>query len=108
MPAFTGHTTALESIERSCPQPRYAPSPVPKSSGLIFTCPARAGCRGSQEFISCRRTNRRSGLDPERILCGNGSDEILALLAHVFLRPGDEGLYSEHGFLEYPISIRAA
>src|SRR5271165_1221850 len=51
---------------------------------------------------------RRLGLDPERILCGNGSDEILALLAHVFLRPGDEGLYSEHGFLEYPISIRAA
>ena len=51
---------------------------------------------------------RRYGLDPEKILCGNGSDEILALLAHVFLRPGDEGLYSEHGFLEYPIAIRAA
>ena len=51
---------------------------------------------------------RRFGLEPERILCGNGSDEILALLAHVFLRPGDQGLYSEHGFLEYPISIRAA
>jgi histidinol-phosphate aminotransferase len=51
---------------------------------------------------------RRFGLDPARVLCGNGSDEILALLAHVFLRPGDEGLYSEHGFLEYPIAIRAA
>jgi histidinol-phosphate aminotransferase len=51
---------------------------------------------------------RRFGLDPERVLCGNGSDEILALLAQVFLRPGDEGLYSEHGFLEYPIVIRAA
>lgn len=51
---------------------------------------------------------RRFGLLPERILCGNGSDEILALLAHVFLRPGDEGLYTEHGFLEYPIAIRAA
>jgi histidinol-phosphate aminotransferase len=33
---------------------------------------------------------------------------LLALLAHVYLRPGDEGLYSEYGFLEYPISIRAA
>ncbi len=51
---------------------------------------------------------RRFGLDAARILCGNGSDEILALLAHVFLHPGDEGLYSEYGFLEYPISIRAA
>jgi histidinol-phosphate aminotransferase len=55
-----------------------------------------------------RALGRRFGLDPERILCGNGSDEILALLAHVFLRPGDEGLYSEHGFLGYPIVIRAA
>src|ERR1700729_3239197 len=37
---------------------------------------------------------RRYGLDPSRIICGNGSDELLALLAHVFLHPGDEGLYS--------------
>jgi histidinol-phosphate aminotransferase len=51
---------------------------------------------------------RRFGLDPSRIICGNGSDELLALLAHAYLRPGDEGLYSEYGFLEYPICIRAA
>jgi len=50
----------------------------------------------------------RFGLEPSRIICGNGSDELLALLAHAFLRPGDEGLYSEYGFLEYPICIRAA
>jgi histidinol-phosphate aminotransferase len=48
------------------------------------------------------------GLEPSRIICGNGSDELLALLAHAFLRPGDEGIYSEYGFLEYPICIRAA
>ncbi len=51
---------------------------------------------------------RRYGLDPSRIICGNGSDELLAMLAQVFLRPGDEGLYSEYGFLTYPIGIRAA
>ena len=51
---------------------------------------------------------RRYGLDPARIICGNGSDELLALLAHVFVHPGDEGLYSQHGFLTYPICIRAA
>ena len=51
---------------------------------------------------------RRFGLDAEQIICGNGSDELLSLLAHVFLRPGDEGLYSQYGFLEYPIAIRAA
>jgi histidinol-phosphate aminotransferase len=51
---------------------------------------------------------RRFGLDAEQIICGNGSDELLSLLAHVFLRPGEEGLYSQYGFLEYPIAIRAA
>jgi histidinol-phosphate aminotransferase len=50
----------------------------------------------------------RYGLEPSRVICGNGSDELLALLAHAFLRTGDEGLYSEYGFLEYPICIRAA
>lgn len=50
----------------------------------------------------------RFGLEKSRVICGNGSDELLALLAHVFLEPGDEGLHSEYGFLEYPISIRAA
>lgn len=50
----------------------------------------------------------RFGLEPSRIMCGNGSDELLALLAHVYLKPGSEGLYSEYGFLEYPICIRAA
>ena len=51
---------------------------------------------------------RRYGLDSSRIICGNGSDELLSLLAHVFLHPGEEGLYSQYGFLTYPICIRAA
>jgi len=51
---------------------------------------------------------RRYGLDVDRILCGNGSDEILSLIAQVYLSPGDEGLYSQYGFLAYPIAIRGA
>lgn len=50
----------------------------------------------------------RYGLDPERIICGAGSDDILALLAHAYVGPGDEGLYSQYGFLEYRIVILAA
>ncbi len=48
------------------------------------------------------------GLNPERIICGAGSDEILSLLAYAYLGPGDEAIYSEHGFLVYEIAIRAA
>ena len=43
------------------------------------------------------------GLDPNRIVCGCGSDELLNLLAHAFLAPGDECLFTEHGFLVYKI-----
>jgi histidinol-phosphate aminotransferase len=48
------------------------------------------------------------GLNPERIVCGAGSDEILNLLAHAYLSPGDEAIHSQHGFLVYPIATRAA
>src|SRR5690606_35796711 len=46
---------------------------------------------------------RTFGLDPARIVCGAGSDEILNLLAHAYLSPGDEAIHTEHGFLVYPI-----
>ena len=51
---------------------------------------------------------RVMGLSPERLVCGTGSDEMLNLLAHAYVGPGDEGIYCEHGFLVYPIAITAA
>ena len=47
------------------------------------------------------------GLDPARIVCGAGSDELLGLLATAYLGPGDEAIYSRHGFLVYRIVILA-
>ena len=49
----------------------------------------------------------RYGLDAARIVCGAGSDELLNLLAQAYLGPGDEAIYSEHGFLVYRIAILA-
>jgi histidinol-phosphate aminotransferase len=48
------------------------------------------------------------GLNPERIVCGNGSDELLTLIAQTYLSPGDEAIFSEHGFLVYRIAILAS
>ncbi|MCF1484329.1 MULTISPECIES: histidinol-phosphate transaminase [Rhizobium/Agrobacterium group] len=48
------------------------------------------------------------GLNPANILCGNGSDELLGLLCHVYLGTGDEAVITEHGFLVYRIQIMAA
>ncbi|HET6183702.1 MAG TPA: histidinol-phosphate transaminase [Acetobacteraceae bacterium] len=47
---------------------------------------------------------RRYGLDPARIICGNGSDEIIAQLCIAYAGAGREVLMSEHGFLMYAIA----
>jgi histidinol-phosphate aminotransferase len=51
---------------------------------------------------------RAFGLDPDRIICGAGSDEILNLLAHAYLGHGDEAISTTHGFLVYPIATMAS
>jgi histidinol-phosphate aminotransferase len=48
------------------------------------------------------------GLNPANILCSNGSDESLGLLCQTYLGPGDEGIFTEHGFLVYKIQIMAS
>ena len=48
------------------------------------------------------------GLNAANIMCSNGSDEILGLVANAYLEPGDEAIYTEHGFLMYRIAILAA
>ncbi len=49
-----------------------------------------------------------TGADAARIVCGNGSDELIALLCHAYAGAGDEVLYSRHGFLMYKLAAQAA
>jgi histidinol-phosphate aminotransferase len=51
---------------------------------------------------------RQYGLNPERIVCGNGSDELINLIAHAYLGQDDESVYSAHGFLMYKIATLAS
>lgn len=48
------------------------------------------------------------GLDANRVICGVGSDEIIHFLCQAYAGPGDEVLFTEHGFLMYRISAMAA
>ncbi len=50
---------------------------------------------------------RAFGLDPHRIVCGAGSDDLLNLLARAYLADGDEAIHTTHGFLVYPIATLA-
>ncbi len=48
------------------------------------------------------------GIAADRIICGNGSDDLLHLLAQVYLGDGDEAVMSQYGFNVYPIVTRGA
>jgi histidinol-phosphate aminotransferase len=57
------------------------------------------GCHALRQAIGARYK-----LDPERIVCGAGSDELLALLIHAYTGPGTEIVMSAHGFVMYDIA----
>ncbi len=45
---------------------------------------------------------------PDHVILGNGSDELLGLLARTFLSPGDEAVMAEHTFVIYKMEVKAA
>ncbi len=49
----------------------------------------------------------KHAVDPACITLGNGSNDVLDMIARVFLGPGRESLFSEHAFAVYPISSQA-
>src|SRR5579885_2485466 len=63
-----------------------------------------------EDYPDCSATALREaigeafGLDPDRIVCGAGSDDLLNLLARAYLKDGDEAIHTTHGFLVYPIA----
>jgi histidinol-phosphate aminotransferase len=48
------------------------------------------------------------GIDPARIVCGTGSDELLNLVPLAYAGPGDEVVYVRYGFMVYDIAARRA
>jgi len=50
---------------------------------------------------------QRHGLPADRITLGNGSNDVLALLAEAFLQPGAEAVYSRHAFAVYSLVVQA-
>jgi len=47
------------------------------------------------------------GLNAKGLICGNGSDEIISMITHAYAGPGDDVVYTDHGFLMYPLSAMA-
>lgn len=51
---------------------------------------------------------KHSGLDMDRIVLGNGSNDVLDLVARVFLSPGRSAIFSQHAFAVYPLATLSA
>jgi histidinol-phosphate aminotransferase len=50
---------------------------------------------------------QKHNIDADRVTLGNGSNDVLDMVARVFLRPGTESLFSQYAFAVYPISSQA-
>jgi len=51
--------------------------------------------------------SKRYGVGHERMVLGNGSNDMLELAARAFLAPGDMAVYSDHAFAVYPLATQA-
>src|SRR3954452_763943 len=51
--------------------------------------------------------SRRYGIDMSAIVLGNGSNDVLELVALAFLGPGRAAVYSQHAFAVYPLATQA-
>ena len=50
---------------------------------------------------------QRYDLDPDQIICGAGSEELIALIVQAYAAPGDEVLFTQYGFIKYELAARA-
>ena len=52
--------------------------------------------------------SNRYNLDKNKIILGNGSDELISIIAQSFLNDGDEAIHTEYGFLQFSQAIKVA
>jgi histidinol-phosphate aminotransferase len=101
---LAGHVAPLKLSSNESPF-----GPPPSAVSAMAEAATMAHRYPSTDHASLRKAiGEVHGLDPERIICGVGSDEILTLLCQAYSGPGDKVLYPEHGFGMYRICALAA
>jgi histidinol-phosphate aminotransferase len=58
-------------------------------------------------YLLAGRLAEKQGVSPACITLGNGSNDVLDMIARVFLGPGAEAVFSQHAFAVYPIVVQA-
>ena len=84
-------------------------NPLGTSPAAIVALAERDGQEAAYPDPNARALRHAIGaahdLDPDRIVCGFGSDDLLTLAANAYLGPGDEAIHVRYGFSVYPIAI---
>ena len=88
----------LSANEGALGPSRHAVTAVRRAAETLHRYP-EGGATGLRQALA-----RHHGLDPARIVCGNGSDELISLLVQAYAGAGDEVLFSQHGFLMYRLA----
>ncbi|MBF0247378.1 MAG: histidinol-phosphate transaminase [Alphaproteobacteria bacterium] len=109
--AYVGGESKVAGVERiiklSSNEGAFGPSPMALEAMRDAASVMHRYPDGSSSALRAAIAER-FGLDADRIVCGAGSDELISLLTYSYAGPGDEVLYSQHGFLMYPIAAKAA
>lgn len=102
--ALAGHKEVLKlsSNENPLGPPPSAISAIRDAADAVHLYP-------STDHADLRHAiGEAHGLDPERIICGVGSDEVLQMVTQAYAGVGDEIIHTEHGFSLYPILVHMA
>lgn len=100
----TGIKNAVKMASNENP---FGPSPMAVDSLRSFCSEIHLYPDGDCSELK-ERLSEKLGFNPGRFVVGNGSNEVLELIAKVFLGPGDEAIYGAHGFVVYPIVTAGA
>src|SRR5579864_3649559 len=107
---YIGGDAKLEGVERpirlASNESALGPSPKAIAAYRALAHEIHRYPEGSAELLR-EALGSHHNLDPERIVCGAGSDELIGLLLRAYAGPGDEVLYSRHGFLMYAIGAQS-
>jgi histidinol-phosphate aminotransferase len=84
----------------------YGPSPAALEAMRAAVADSWLYPDGSGHVLKAALAGRL-GVQPAQITLGNGSNDVLVLLAEAFLEPGLEAIYSQYAFAVYPIAVQA-
>jgi histidinol-phosphate aminotransferase len=107
VPGQSSAPGAAKVFKLSANETPLGPSPRAREAFRAFTGHLQNYPDGAATALR-EALGAKHGLDPARVVCGAGSDQILQLLADAYVGPGDEGIFTKHGFLVYKIAILAA